>query len=364
MSEALWYGIGGLLLFFTVSTFVFSRIKTNIYPEEYEFGLDPCWYVLGIFLIASLAVYFVFPTYFDMIKTYSWVDFVLPVVLAVLLYFFHLLDVGWLTWSVTFAAALGVSFMQPDDFILFPTLSPWQDKVAVAAIITLISFGLGLLNGMAALASIQFTAVMMAVALLAYFGIMPQLLGAMALTYMGIMLAFLFLSWPPEKLAMNIGGFSVLGFVLGCFMLNGAAEYSEASMFIAVAYMAVEIGMVLYNRFIKSESEEYTFMYTAYYHLSNQGEYEKEVAFSLLKLMGLNVIMAMVQTAAHDLIALPIFTAAINLWYLSILSGDTKPEELLSISKWGIRAVKGVVQKKRGKKETKGKRTKKKTPEE
>ena len=41
MSEALWYGIGGLLLFFTVSTFVFSRIKTNIYPEEYEFGLDP-----------------------------------------------------------------------------------------------------------------------------------------------------------------------------------------------------------------------------------------------------------------------------------------------------------------------------------
>ena len=51
MSEALWYGIGGLLLFFTVSTFVFSRIKTNIYPEEYEFGLDPCWYMLGIFLI-------------------------------------------------------------------------------------------------------------------------------------------------------------------------------------------------------------------------------------------------------------------------------------------------------------------------
>ncbi len=348
MSEALWIGIGGLLLFFTVATFLFTRIKADIVPEEYEFQLDPCWYMLGLFFVASIAVYYLFPPYYDMVKAYGCADFAVPVILAALLYFFHLLGVDWLTWSFTFAAALGVSFMQPDDFVLFPAyLSPLQDKFAVAAIITLISFGLGLLNGIAALASLQFVTVMLTVALLAYFGIVPQLLGAVALAYMGIMLAFAFLSWPPEKLIMSQGAFAVAGFIMGCFMLNGAVEFSESSMFIASAYLAVEVGIAAYNRFIKNEHYEYAFMYTLYYKLSQDGIFEQETVIGVLKLLFINILMALIQTVAHDRLALPAFCAAIDLWYLSILSGDTKPEELLSFSKWGTNVIKKVVKKRK-----------------
>ncbi len=348
MNEALWIGIGGLLLFFTVATFLLTRMRGDIIPEEYEFQLDPCWYMLGLFFVASVVIYYLFPFYHDTVKMYDCVDFAVPVILAALLYFFHLLGINWLTWGVTFAAAIGISFMQPDDFVLFPAyLLPLQDKFAIAVIITLISFGLGLLNGIAALASLQFIMVMMTVSLLAYFGIMPQLLGAVALAYMGIMLAFAFLSWPPEKLIMNQGAFAVIGFIMGCFMLNGAVEFSESSMLIAITYLIVEIGVAAYNHFIKNEHYEYAFMYTSYYKLSQDGAYEQETIIGILKLFFINILIAFVQTVAHDRLALPIFCVAINLWYLSILSGDTKPEELLSFSKWGTNAIKKVIKKKK-----------------
>lgn len=92
--------------------------------------------------------------------------------------------------------------MQPDDFRLFPEyLSPTEDKIAVAAILIAISKGLGLMNGLGAIASMQFITVMAVSAVLAYFGILPQLTGALALAYAGVMLAFAFLSWPPESLS-------------------------------------------------------------------------------------------------------------------------------------------------------------------
>lgn len=237
--------------------------------------------------------------------------------------------------------------MQPDDFRLFPEyLSPTEDKIAVAAILIAISKGLGLMNGLGAIASMQFITVMAVSAVLAYFGILPQLTGALALAYAGVMLAFAFLSWPPEKLVMSDGAFASLGFILGCFMLNAAIEFSEASMFIAVSYMAVEIGIALYNRIIKRNREERAFMYTSYYRLSENGVYEPAVVYSVLKIFIVDAVLALIQMAAHERLALPVFATAINLWFLSILSGDTKPEELLSFSRWSKNTVKGILDKK------------------
>ena len=43
MNEAFLYGIGALLICFTAGTFFLSRIQTDVYPEDYEFKLDPFW---------------------------------------------------------------------------------------------------------------------------------------------------------------------------------------------------------------------------------------------------------------------------------------------------------------------------------
>ena len=347
MNEAFLYGIGALLICFTAGTFFLSRIQTDVYPEDYEFKLDPFWYVFGLLFVSGLLIFHFLPVYYDTVKDYGYTDFTVSFALAALLYFSYLLDVSWLTWAITTGASLLISFMQPDDFRLFPEyLSPTEDKIAVAAILIAISKGLGLMIGLAAFASMQFITVMAVSAIFAYFGILPQLTGALALAYAGVMLAFAFLSWPPEKLVMSDGAFASLGFILGCFMLNAAIEFSEASMFIAVSYMAVEIGIALYNRIIKRNREERAFMYTSYYRLSENGVYEPAVVYSVLKIFIVDAVLALIQMAAHERLALPVFATAINLWFLSILSGDTKPEELLSFSRWSKNTVKGILDKK------------------
>ena len=65
-----------------------------------------------------------------------------------------------------------------------------------------------------------------------------------------------------------------------------------------------------------------------------------------MKIFFVDACLALFQMAAHERLALPVFATAINLWFLSILSGDTKPEELLSFSRWSKNTVKGILDKK------------------
>lgn len=356
MSETMIYGISGLLICFGIATFLLSRIPTGVYPEEYEYSLDPFWYIWGVMFAGGVAAYHFFPELPDMVKNYGYSDFIVPFLFAFVIYFCYLLDVGWLTNIITFGAALCISFMQPDELYLFDKyLEPWQDRIAIAALLFICSKGLSVLNGLGGIASLQFLTVMAATVILAHFGFLPQILAVVALTYAGAMLAFCLFSWPPEKLILNNGAFCSFGFIMGCFMLNGANEYAEASMFIAASYMATEFGIAFYNKIICRVPEEQWYAATSYYKISNDGAYERGVVIGTAKIFIVDLILCVIQMGAVERLAVPIFSVAVNIWVLSILSGDTKPEELLSISKWSTRKIKGALSKKKAaKKQDKG----------
>lgn len=347
MTDALLYGLSAMLVFFTIGTFVLSRIKTDEYPEDYEFKRDPFWYVLGLLFIAGIVLFVLLPDGFDTVNHYGYADFIIPFCCAVLLYVSYLLDISPLTWLLTVSCSFGMTFLLPNDFqLLPPSVSPLLDRIAVTALLVTVSKGLGLLNGLGAIASVQFSTVMIVSAVLAYVGILPQLLGAVALGYAGVMLAFAFLSWPPEKIVMSDGGFASIGFILGCFMLNASAEFSEASMFIAASYLFTEAGIVIYERFIKGVREDYFFMNTFYYRIFQKGLPENLIVRGILKIAFIDALLALMQVISYERVALPVFSVALNVWFLSILSGDTKPEELISFSNLGKKAVKGIIGKK------------------
>ncbi|MBP5698912.1 MAG: hypothetical protein J6W96_05250, partial [Alphaproteobacteria bacterium] len=196
----------------------------------------------------------------------------------------------------------------------------------------------------------QFCTVMISIILLAYFGGLPKIFEVLALTYLGSMIAFLFFSWPPEKLIISHGAFVSLGFIMGCFMLSATTEFAGPSMIIAVSYLITEVGIALYNHFIIRDDQPELYMSTSYYKSSNQGEFEKSVVYGVFKILFIDIILSLAQISASDYVALPIFTIILNLWFLSILSGDTKPEELLSITKLGKKAIWGIFSKKKDKK--------------
>lgn len=348
MNEVMIYGIGALLVCFTVLTFLLSRLPTNIFPEDYEFKLDPFWYVTAVMLVGVTVIFFLFPDMHDTVKDYHYTGILLPFVFAAVIYLCYLLDVDWLTNVLTFGAAYIITYMQPDDFQLFPTqLAPWQDKLAVAAILFVLSKGLGLLNGIGGVASIQFCAVMVAAVVLAYFGGLPQFLAVIAMAYLGTMIAFAFFSWPPEKIVMSNGAFASIGFIMGCFMLDAANEFAEVPMLVAASYLVTEVLIALYNRFICHEKTDYLYMNTSYYKTSNDRQYEAGVARGILKILAIDVVLSLMQIVAYERLAIPVFAVALNLWFLSILSGDTNPEELVSLTKWGKKIVKGVFSKKK-----------------
>ena len=341
MSEVYIYGLASMLIFFVLSTYCFSRIPEDYFPENYEFKLDPFWYLIAFLFVGCSVTYFSFDKYYDSIKEYKYFDFALPLIFACLIYVVCLLGSNLFANSFIFVLAYIMTYLQPDNFMLFPDyLEPWQDRLVVSGIILVISRGLSLLNGLGAIASLQFLVVLLTAIALSLLGLTPNLIFVMAMCYTGIMLSFCFLSWPPEKIVMNNDAWSAFGFILGCFALNLSVECSEASMFIALSYLFTEVVLAIYNRYILGQKTNYLYMNTSYYTISNDGEDEKRVVYGVLKIFIVCVFMALTQTIAVERIALPVFSVALNLWFLSILSGQTKPDGFFSITKYGYRFVK------------------------
>lgn len=354
MNEILIYGISALLCCFAITTFILSRIPANVSPDSYFFKLDPFWAIVGTMFVGGLVVYHFFPEYNDMIKKYSYFDFSVPIILAVIIYLSAIYNFGFITNILLFGASLFISYMQPDDFMLFPNhLSPFTDKVVIALFIFIVAKGLGLLNGLSAISSLQFNAVLVAIILLSIFGFLPQVLAVVALSYLGSMLAFTFFSWPPEKLIMSNAAFSSLGFILGCFMLNGVVEYSDASMFIACSYLFTEVIIVLYNRYMKNQKEDSLYMNTSYFAISEDGKYEYGVVLGIIKILIIDCVIALIQVVSYERLAFPVFSIAVNIWLLSILAGNTVPANTLSVSKLGLKLVKSAVSKKKSSKKKK-----------
>ena len=343
MHELLVYGVSSLMICFTILTFILYRVPDDIFPEEYEFQLDPFWYVISIMFLGCSVVYFIFPSMPDMIHPHHYINIAVPFIFSIILYFAYVFSEEWIANVLTFGFGLAVCYMQPADFQIFPSqLEPWQDKLAVASILFVISKGLGLLNGLPAIASMQFSAVMISAAFLAYFGALPIMFGVIALTLLGSMLAFGFFSWPPEKLIISHEGFSALGFIMGCFMLASATEFADAPIGIATAYLFTEVGIAIYNRFFCGDKSEYLYMCTSYYKTSQDERYTLGVDQGILKILAINVVLSVLQIAASERLALFVFSIALDMWLLSILSGDTKPENVISLTKLGKKAVKGL----------------------
>ncbi len=343
MNEVILYGIGVMLICFCITTFFLSRIPYDIYSNNYDKELDPLLPVLGTMLFGGLSVFFLFNNGYDAIKDYSFLDFVLPFVFGGLIYFCYLLDIGFITNIVILICSLIMAFIQPDDFSLeLKNLSIWQERIIVALIMYVITKGMSILNGLGGIASMQVMAVNAVLVVLAYLGAVPLLLAYVGIAYFGVMLAFISFSWPNEKLVITNGGWNAIGFVMASLMLFASVERSEISMLIAVSYLFVEVCMVIYNKIFLNEKREQPYMYSSYYKISNEGEYENYVVYGVMKIFFIDAVLATFQVVAQERIALLTFAVAVNLWLLQVLKGEAKPIGFFSVTKWGVKTLKGA----------------------
>ena len=351
MSFALIYAISALLICFTLSTFFLSRLQTDIYPEDYEFQYDPFWIIISVLLIGGSIAFYFFPEQYDSIQSYSLLHFLLPPIFGGIIYFIYLLGFPILTHLIILGFSLSMTPLLPESFYLFPEyLLPWQDRCITAILLYLATISLPLLNCIGGLASLQFIVITTITFILSYFNYIPTFFMVISAVYFGVMMAFLFYSWPPEKLIMSQGAFLGIGFVAANFLLLGACEYADGSVFIASSFMFTELMCALYNRFIFGNATEYLFMNTYSFRISQEGKYELVTIQRIIKIFVINGVLAVIQVFAPDRLALPLFSILLNLWFLSILSGDTKPEQLLSVTDWSKKSIKKLLVRKNNKK--------------
>jgi hypothetical protein len=351
MEDFIFYSIVTLLSCFSVAYFLLNRIDDEIIPESYELGLDPFWPILGTMFIGGIFAFHFYPTNFDMIFNYSHITFIFPIVFAVVMYLCYLLELDLAFNLLLFIGGLIASYMAPDDYMLFPKM-PYMflDKLAIATIIFVISKGFTLLNGLPAISSMQCLAILLSIFLLSYFGVLPQVLAVVAMAYFGAIIAFSFFSWPPEKLILSQGAYTVLGFVIACLMFNSSVEYAESSMLVAASYLITEILVFMYNRIILGMKKSWGFMNTSYFNISNEGEYANEVISGVGKILIVNIVLSVAQIYCPSRVAFPVFSIFTNFWFLSILSGDAKPIQFLSITRIGGAALGNIFKKKTNKK--------------
>ena len=197
-------------------------------------------------LIGGVCAFHFYPENADMIYNYKHITFILPLIFAILIYFCYLFEFDFVSNALVLIGGLVVSYMTPLEYRLFPQLPyAFLDKLAIASIIFIIAKGFALLNGLPAVASLQCLTILLSIFVLAYFGILPQVLAVVAMAYFGVIIAFTFFSWPPERLILSQGAYTALGFVIACLMLNASVEYAETSMFVAASYMITEIFVFL-----------------------------------------------------------------------------------------------------------------------
>ena len=346
MNELMTYGLSSMLICFTVLTFALNRFQTDVFPEEYEFALDPFWYIISVLFLGGTVTYFVFPALPDMVVELKYVQILLPFIFAVLIYFCFLFEFDVLGNLMMLGAAGVITYMLPDGFALFPKhLTLWQDRLATVGLMFTFAKGLGLLNGIGAVAGMQFAAIMLAAVLLAHFGALPYVLGAIAFAYLGTMIAFLFFSWPPEKIYLTHHAVDAIGFVMASFMLSAAEEFAEAPIAIAGSLIISEVLFALYDRYFNYHKTDALFMNTSYYKTSQGGEYDLGVSRGVMKILVIDVVLCLAQILATDQHALLIFAVLFNLWLLSILSGSSKPQPMFSVTKLGFKAVSGIFKK-------------------
>lgn len=351
MSDFVFYSVIVLLSCFSIAYYCLNKIDADLIPESYELSLDPFWSIWGTMLVGGCLAFHFYPDNFDMIMIYKYTTFIIPLFFALLVYICYLFEQDLLSNVLMFIGGLVVSYMAPDDYMLFPEI-PYLilDKILIAVIIFVIAKSFMLLNGLPGVASIQALTILLSIFLLSYFGALPQVLAVVAMAYFGAIIAFAFFSWPPEKLILSQGAFSALGFIIVCLMFDASVEYAESSMLVASSYLITELLVFIYNRYLLGIKKTWGFMNTIYFKLSNEGEFTNAILSALYKIMIVNIILSIAQIYCYSRIAFPIFSVLANFWFLAILAGEAEPLRILSISRMGVSIFGGLLRKKQNNK--------------
>lgn len=321
------------LIGFVLSRVFLSFVQTDgVNQAAYKFYKDSS-FALALLVFAGLSViFYMAPTAYDIVAPVN--GYVLPTVFATaaVLYVIYWLENAWLTQIAIFIASGLLSFLLPDEAMIFEGAIPlWAGRLFAALFTYAFVNGAKNINLLAGVFGIQVLAVSAGIGVLALFGGLPLYLGMMGIYFAGIWLGFLNLNWFPSKVYVNSGTCAAVFYILAWMILQGAAEFSAPSMLILCMYFIAEMIWALVQRFILNVKRTDFSENTATYGAFEKGLTVEAIGVSVVKINVVNGILALFQLYSVNMYSVPIFAFLINLWLLGILynagSNDTTLKE-------------------------------------
>lgn len=342
---------------FILSRSVLHLFKSNNLDQNYHIWKDPWLYLFLLIMLGITAIYFLIPNNFDFVSEFKYTTLATYFALSALIYIIFLFETELLTFVGVALSAAVIAWIAPSDFLLLESAVPfWADRLIIATILILMTYGCRLLNGMDGVLALQLSAIALGMSIFALLGGLPLMLGFISAYLLGIWLGYLHLDWYPSSLHLHDGAALSGGFLVGCLMLTGANELAGPSLFLLNMYIWVEIVWTLVRRYIYQKRSPDWFEDTAYWSIFETGINIPSIDWGIFKILTLNTLMAVFQLYSPMPYSFIVFVTLFNLWYLNIMytaqSGkvtfkDANKEFIENIKK-GFEEIKETIDKDKG----------------
>ena len=339
--------IYGVLLICT--GFVCSRLVLNFLKNEsetagqYVFNRDSWLYMFMLMCVGLFSVFFLMPDFNDIIVPIKAVSLWVLLGLSLVIYIAFLMETDWLLYVTVAVSSLILTFMVPNDILLFGGLvSFWIDRLIAAAIIFIFTASAQWFNNLPGIFAIQSLTITIGLCVIAIVGGVSHILGFAGACLAGIWLGYLHLNWFPEWLKINNGACVSAMFIFSGLLLDGALEMAGPSMLILVMYPLTEIIWSLVRRYIFSVKQRDWQDNTAYMSIADKGVMAETVGTAVAKIGLVNVVLACFQLFSVNGFSIPLFAFVADLWLLGMLyNADEKNPSFKEINRDFINNVKG-----------------------
>lgn len=282
-------------------------------PLLNKYSYTPLYLCISISFIIT---FFLFHKDNDLLFTPDLLDILIPLsVGGALFVFFNCINSEVYRLLGIFLGVGIASLTIPNSFLLFQGELPfWADRCLVILIWFAFSACYKYLNGIEGILSIQTISIFIGLLVLYFLGVFPLMYAMLSFCIIAIMSVFLIYNWYPEKLSLNDGACTSLGFICGWILILSGLEGVASCTTIFSMFFIYEVLWALVKKLTFQPQYQDIYANTNYYQANISGLSPADVCHNIIKIQIILVAMGGFEIYAPNGFSLPIFSFIFVAW--------------------------------------------------
>ena len=294
--------------------YLLNRRNEELAPQKNT----PFLIFLPIITLSFTVLFWLLPSQIDFVYPYDIKHIITIIVGGAFIYFSSRLPKQpFFNILITMIFSVIVCLLIPNDFILFPQISPLLSKIILGVCLFVFSYFYPITNNIDTLTTLQTLLINLGIFFLSLIGGAPILLGAFSLSISAICLSFLVFNRYPAQLSFITAGCQALGFISGTLMIHTTIEGSGVGILIFSLFFWVEFFSACFRKLLDWKNHFNLNTYTSCYQANLSGFPPYTIAGHILRLQIVLLALGIFAIYSPEGLSLPIFSIVITIWYIS-----------------------------------------------